>query len=211
MTTDLPEFDRQVRLHRYITYGRERGHEERWLEYKSTMNWKDNATKGKIGKAIAAMSNIENGGVIAVGVNPQTYEPDGMASEDAASFDQDTMSEWLNDKLEPEAQFHVNHLWFEGKQFVVIEVQEFTDVPLICRRPLPGQLKEGAIYIRGKGKYESAQIATQSDMRDLIRLATDKALAKEIARLRKLGLIPLVEERPWVEHERMFEEEREGL
>jgi hypothetical protein len=53
----------------YILHGRE----ERYLEYKRAMIWtSNNTTKVKVARAMMAMSNLRNGGVIVVGMQETT-------------------------------------------------------------------------------------------------------------------------------------------
>ncbi len=65
-------------LQYYILHGKE----ERYLEYKRSMIWTGNdTTKVKIAKAMMAMANLRNGGVIVVGMQERArgiWEPEVM-------------------------------------------------------------------------------------------------------------------------------------
>ena len=67
----------------YIFHGKE----ERYLEYKRSMIWTGNdTTKVKIAKAMMAMANLRNGGVIVVGMQETArgiWEPEVMTPEHA--------------------------------------------------------------------------------------------------------------------------------
>src|SRR3990172_7159792 len=86
------------------------GHEERYLEYKGAMTWKDDGTKVVVARAIMAMSNLRDGGVIVVGVKEVDgcmWKPEGLTAEQASSFKQDTLDAWVNERADPAAQFTV--------------------------------------------------------------------------------------------------------
>ena len=192
--------------------------EERYLEYKCSMMWTGNATtKVKVAKAMMAMSNLRNGGVIVIGmkeVRKGVFKPDGMTVGQVMSFSHDDIAQWVNDYAVPAVQFTVEPFTHDENQFVIIQVREFDSAPTICRKqktPAGGEtLKIGAIYYRSNRKNESAPISSDEDMRELITLAVDKGVAQEIKRLRELGLVPTEAEvqQQWM---KKYEEERQGI
>jgi predicted HTH transcriptional regulator len=176
----------------YILHGKE----ERYLEYKGAMVWSSDYTKVEIAKAMMAMSNLRNGGVIVVGmkeVKRGVWEPDAMADEQVASFTQDDIAQWVNDYAIPSVQFTVGPFSLDMNKFVIIKVREFDSVPTICRKPTPKRfreiLKKGAIYYRSNAKNESAPISSDEDMRELITLAVKKGVAQQMEYLRELKLV----------------------
>ncbi len=193
------------------------GKEERYLEYKGSMVWNSDDTKMKIAQAMMAMSNLRNGGVIVVGmkeIRRGVWEPDTMTDEQVTSFNQDDIAQWVNDHAVPAIQFTVEPFSLDINKFVIIKVREFDSIPTICRKPkqLHGKevLKKGAIYYRSNSKNESAPISSDEDMRELIALAVDKGVAREIDRLRKLGFVS-TSTVPQEDDASRFEQEREGL
>jgi len=192
--------------------------EERYLEYKCSMTWTgDDTTKVKIAKAMMAMSNLRNGGVIVVGlkeIRRGVWEPDGMNAQQVASFSHDDIAQWVNDYAVPAVQFTVQPFVSDNNQFVIIQVREFDSVPTVCRKQKTfggvEALKAGAIYYRSNRKNESAPISSEEDMRELIALAVDKGVAREVRRLRELGLVGTDSELQ-VRSALKFEQEREGL
>jgi len=167
----------------YIQHGKE----ERYLEYKGAMVWSNDLTKVKIAKAMMAMSNLRNGGVIVVGmkeIQKGVWEPDTMTGEQIASFTQDDVAQWVNDYAVPSVQFTVEPFSIDTNHFVIIKVREFSSNPTICRKPkrLGGreEMKEGAIYYRSNAKNESAAISSEEDMRELITLAVKKGVAQQL-------------------------------
>jgi len=75
--------------------------EERYLEYKCSMMWTgDYTTKVKIAKAMMAMSNLRNGGVIVIGmreIQKGVWEPEGMTAQQVMSFSHDHIAQWVSD------------------------------------------------------------------------------------------------------------------
>ena len=90
----------------YIQHGKE----ERYLEYKGAMSWSSDYTKVEIAKAMMAMSNLRNGGIIVVGMKEAKrgiWEPDTVTAEQVASFSKDDIAQWVNDYAVPSVQFTV--------------------------------------------------------------------------------------------------------
>ena len=186
------------------------GREERNLEYKSSLNWKDSATKAKIVKACLAMTNIRDGGVIVLGVeqNGEDFDPVGMQEDDAASFSQDHVLAKVNEFADPFVELTVTPFRVDnGKVFVVIQVQEFAELPVICRKNGDQNLSRGDIYTRPRRMNETAQVSSQTEMREIIELATDKAMQKFITRQQRLGIPTIL---PASDKEK-FDEQLEGL
>ena len=196
----------------YVLHGKE----ERYLEYKRAMIWTGNdTTKVKVAKAMMAMSNLRNGGVIVVGMQETTrgvWVPEAMTPAQVVSFTQDDVAQWVNDYATPAVQFSIGPFMLNGNQFVIIQVQEFDSSPVICRKQkIAGgeALEAGAIYYRSNRKIESVPISTDEDARELIGLAVDKGISKHVNRLHRLGLIPT--EIPKERDRRQYEAERAGL
>jgi len=197
----------------YIQHGKE----ERYLEYKGSMVWTSDDTKVKIAQAMMAMSNLRNGGVIVVGmkeIRRGVWKPDSMTDEQVTSFTQDDIAQWVNDYAVPAVQFTIEPFLLEKNRFVIIKVREFDSVPIICRKPkiLRGRevLKKGSIYYRSNSKNESAPISSDEDMRELITLAVNKGVSREIERLRALGFLA-VPPSPQEDNALKYEQEREDL
>lgn len=185
------------------------GREERNLEYKQSMSWAEIATKVKVAKSAMAMANISDGGYIVIGVkkNGEVYEPEGMQEGHADLFKQDDVMEWVNTYADPYVELNVNFAQREGKRFVVIQIQEFEQLPVVCKKDGEG-LKRGDVFTRSRRKYETARVGSQTEMREILDLAVDK----EIRRLRSRGLITSVEVVLPTESDRQaFERQRGGL
>lgn len=166
------------------------GQEERNLEYKQSMSWSELAAKMKVTKSAMAMANISDGGYIVFGVKKigEVYEPEGMQTDHADSFKQDDVMEWINKYADPYVELIVSLAERDGKPFIVIQAQEFDQLPVVCKKDGEG-LKRGDIFTRSRRKHETARVGSQTEMREILDLAVDK----EIRRLRSRGLITSVE------------------
>ncbi len=185
------------------------GREERNLEYKRSMSWAEIATKIKVAKSAMAMANISDGGYIVFGVkkNGEVYVPEGMQEDHADSFKQDDVMEWVNKYADPYVELIVSPAERKGKPFVVIQVLEFDQLPVICKKP-GESVKRGDVFTRSRRKYETALVGSQTEMREILDLAVDK----EIRRLRSRGLITSIEIVSPTEADRQaFERQRWGL
>jgi predicted HTH transcriptional regulator len=190
------------------------GREERNLEYKRSMRWEEPATKAKIAKSTMAMANLPDGGNIVIGVEKQgeNYDAKGMEPDHINSFKQDEVMEYINEKYaDPYVELRVTPISDNNKSFIVIQIEEFIQLPVVCKNDGLEGLKRGALYTRSRSKYETAQVRSQTEMREILDLALDK----EIRRLRSRGLLPFVEVAAPSEADsrsfEQFEEQREGL
>jgi len=183
--------------------------EERNLEYKQSMSWTDINTKVKVIKSSMAMANIPDGGYIVFGMTKkgEVYEPEGMQAEHADSFKQDDVMEYVNNYADPYVELTVVSAERGGKRFVVIQVQEFGQLPVVCKKDSE-DLKRGDVFTRSRKKYETARVGSQTEMREILDLAVDK----EIRRLRSRGLITSVEVvSPTEADKKEFDRQRGGL
>ena len=100
----------------------------------------------------------------------------------------DSLSDQVANYADPSAGFTLEKLEYEGNPYVVIEVEEFSDVPVLCKRDYADVLREGACYVRPRRKPETTEIPTQADMRDLLDLAIEKGVTQFLERARRVGL-----------------------
>jgi hypothetical protein len=196
------------------------GSEERHIDYKSSMSWKDRDAKIMAIRCILGMSNLRDGGYIVFGVRQDGNEfiLDGMELDHIKTFTQDSIDTDVKNYAEPYVELRVTvvprnivgdvvkkkdelgHIEFldDGGDFVVIQISEFDEFPVICDKD--GKLKngkthlrEGAMYIRPRGKVETSEVRTQIEMREVVEMATDKNLRSFIARMGRAGILGLIE------------------
>jgi hypothetical protein len=131
------------------------GREERNLEYKGPVQWADHDVKARLTKCILALSNIRDGGAIVMGVeqDEESFVAVGLEAAHRDSFKQNEIARYVNNYADPYAEIRVSRVQLNEKDFVVIQVREFDEVPVVCRRNGIG-LREGAIYTRTRRVYE---------------------------------------------------------
>ena len=179
------------------------GREERNLEYKGPMSWKQRDVKVEITRCILGMANIRDGGFIVIGVEQQgnSFVPVGMPPEQMQSFTQDKVDDYVKNYPDPFVETEITQVPYANDHFVVIQIREFEELPVICRKAgkrTDGtqRLRQGAIYIRPRGKAETAEISTQVEMREIVELAADKSLRRLIERMGRAGIKITFEEVP---------------
>jgi len=167
------------------------GTEERNIEYKSSMSWNDNATKTKVVIACLAMANIPDGGVLVFGedeISKGIFQANGMKEADADSFKQDDVANYVNNYADPFVDIKINKVIIENKAFVVIQVQEFFELPVVCKKDGEKGIRGGAIYTRPRRKIESVPVPSHNEMREIIELSIDKKMRKIQEDLYKWGV-----------------------
>lgn len=148
--------------------------ESKNLDYKQAMNWSSasNEEKCQFVKDVLAMMNTQDGGRIVIGVDDKTCYPHGVSDADAASFDITRVNDFVHKYADPSASCQVQKLACDGKNFIVIDVPEFQDVPIVCKadanspdnKPI---LKRGGLYVR-TDKASSELFSSADQMRELL-------------------------------------------
>ncbi len=165
--------------------------EGRNLEYKRSAAWQDNDFKTKITKSILAFSNVRDGGKIILGVNQNddnTFNFIGMDQAHINTYTEDDLQAFVSEYADPYVKLALSRITLDDhRAFLVIEVSEFFQLPVICKRD--GQnLRRGAIYSRSYRMPESAEIKNEVEMRELLEIASDKLLKSFIHKLFKSGI-----------------------
>jgi predicted HTH transcriptional regulator len=189
-----------------ITHGRE----ERNLEYKKSMNWKNNETKAKVIKSCLGMANIRDGGFIIFGVDQEGEEfvPHGMKEEDFNSFSQDQVSAVVNEYADPFVEIAVLKENYNNMNFIVIQIEEFFEAPIVCKKDGSHGLARGAVYTRTRRMYETAKVPSQSEMREILEMAAEKGIRNLQSKVSRAGLVLRESDE---EDRKKFDEELNGL
>ena len=170
-------------------------HELSGIEFKGPGRLTDGRLRAQIVRAILGMSNRRDGGSVIIGVedNRGTPNPVGLGHDDLETWTYDNLSDQVASYADPSLSFDFEIKTHQQDQFVVIEVAEFDDIPVLCKRDYSHRghqvLRSGACYVRTRRKPETTEIPIQAEMRDLLDLATDKMVAVYIARARRNGLL----------------------
>ena len=115
--------------------------------------------------------------------------PVGLSESDLDTWTYDNMANQIARYADPSVSFELEPKAYNGNSYVVLEVEEFSDIPVLCKRAYDNVLRDGACYVRPRRKPETSEIPTQVDMRDLLQLATEKGLRWFFALAQRVGLI----------------------
>lgn len=162
------------------------------VDFKLKFNW-NKATKeekGKIVKDIIAMANSKDGGIIIFGIRNEDMEPLGISKIDYESFDQTKISDFINNYTYPKVSFVVEKPVYNGNFFVMITINEFDKIPIICidsiklsnKRDI---IKKGCICVRTE-KASSQWIGSAEEWKELIELVINKEKNSKNQRMQEI-------------------------
>jgi predicted HTH transcriptional regulator len=146
------------------------------VEFKGACNW----DAAKLAKDILAISIVQDGGTVIIGVDDQTYVRQGVTAAQKSTFALETMKDQMAAYADPHVNFLVEFpIDADGKEYVVIRVFQFEEIPVICRKD-GTDTRAGVVYYRNKNRrVESAAVSNSYDMRDIIELATVRMMQRK--------------------------------
>jgi len=190
------------------------GYELRGLELKGPGPRTDAQLFAKVTRAALSMGNLRDGGHVIVGIDdaaPAAMLP-GLQGEDLNSWLAfDDVARKMAEYADPPLRFDIAGVRVSsGVTVAVIQIFEFADIPHLCARDYPGVLRKGALYVRPRKVPETSEVASSIEMREVIDLATEKALRSYIETAERAGLRLGVSERePEIpSDEERYDEER---
>jgi hypothetical protein len=156
------------------------GYELRGFELKGPGPRTDSHLFAKVARAALGLGNLRDGGHIVIGIDdtdPAAMGP-GLDQQQLESWlDYDSVAQKLAVYADPPIRFHLAPRELaSGAAVVVVEVAEFSDLPHLCAKEYEGVLRRGALYVRPRKMPETSEVASSIEMRDVIQLATEKAL-----------------------------------
>ena len=127
------------------------GHELGGVEFKPPGPIRDRYLFAQVAKATLGMANRRDGGAVIIGVeeaNRQT-NPTGFTNRgDLESWDFDAVSGKLAEYADPYVTFDLKVMQLQARPFVVLEVEEFDEVPVLSRSEYQGVIQRGVLYVR---------------------------------------------------------------
>lgn len=185
------------------------GHELGGVEFKAPGPLSDSRLTAQVVRAMLGMANRRDGGNVIVGVTDQddALWPVGMEGEHLTTWTYDNLGDQVARYADPSITFELEIKEYNRNQFLVVEVQEFEDIPVICKRSYDNVLRDGACYVRTRRKPETTDIPTQADMRDLLDLAIDKGVRRYLVRAQRLGILTLAGEPSQPQDEELFNQQ----
>src|ERR1700722_16676872 len=102
------------------------------------------------------MANRRDGGLVIIGVEENAarenkLEPAGLTDEQLASWSNfDVLSEAVNQYARPSVSFDLEAPFLHNsKKFVIIKVNEFDQIPILCSKESGTKTKTGQILRKG--------------------------------------------------------------
>jgi predicted HTH transcriptional regulator len=196
-----------------------RGYETNGVEFKGHGNRTDSAFLAGVIRATLGMANRRDGGLVILGVAPDSLDPTGFDDDELKSWlNYDELAARVNEFASPSVRFDLEAPTFRGRRFVFIRVHEFDEIPILCSKDFhgPGKgppiLRRGACYVRARHKPETSEIPSEEEMRELLELAIDKGVRKFVTRAQKAGLFPTIPGTPAApSDEALFEKQIEEM
>ncbi len=185
------------------------GHELSGVEFKGPGPMSNHRLVAQVIRAILGMCNRRDGGTVIIGVedNQGVLNPVGLAEDDLAGWNYDHLADRVARYADPSASFAMEVKEYDGDLYIVLEVEEFSDIPVLCKRSYDNVLQDGACYVRPRRKPETSSIPTQADMRDLLDLAIEKGVTRFLERARRVGLFSIPTAEPQVTDRERFDEQ----
>jgi len=175
------------------------GYEPQGVEFKGPGSRDDSAFFAKIARAVMGMANRRDGGIVAIGVNETDsgLHADGLNAELLSTWGYDDVADALSKYIEPTVRFELELVRIEPAVIVLLHVNSFEDVPVLCKRDFERQrsggkseqiLRRGACYVRRPGKRETSEVPTYEEMRELLDLAAERRLRSFLAQAARAGV-----------------------
>lgn len=168
------------------------GYEQRGLELKGPGSRGDKQLLVKVARAALSLGNLRDGGYVVIGIDdadPASLGP-GLANGDLDSWlSYDDVARALAEYSDPPLHFHLDALTLSsGARVAMLAVSEFQDIPHLCAKAYEPTLRKGALYVRTRKLPETAEVASSVEMRDLLDLATEKALRSYVETAQRAGV-----------------------
>ncbi len=142
--------------------------ENRNLDYKGAFSWAEanNDEKCEITKDVLAFANTRDGGVILIGIEDKSFSPEGLTEDQLASFDQTTFNNFVQKYTDPRHTAHVHRIEIDGRWLVVVDVPEFSEIPILCARDANSSLKSSRLILKRAALYKRTDRATSEAVED---------------------------------------------
>jgi predicted HTH transcriptional regulator len=137
------------------------------------------------------MANTQDGGLVVIGVEDKAgaLNPVGVAQSDMLTWKYDDVAAGIAAYADPFVNFEQEVREHDGKQFLLLRVLEFEEIPVLCRKEYQNILRSAACYVRTRRKPETCEIPSQTEMRELLDLCLKKGLRKFMGQTLASGLI----------------------
>jgi predicted HTH transcriptional regulator len=157
------------------------GREQRGTEFKGPGKRTDKHFQAKVIRAVLGMANKPGGGVIVIGIHDggSALNPQGLSAEELATWTYDDLASNVSTYADPYVDFGLGIVEMDGKSFVAVEVSQFDELPVVCKNNYNSILRNGALYVRRRGKNETIEVPSHVEMREVVRRAAE-AVARDM-------------------------------
>jgi hypothetical protein len=171
-----------------------RGRELRNIEHKGPGRRDNRAFLARVVRAVIGTANLRDGGIVTIGVTEVDGKliAVGVVNDDLRTWSNyDDVASSVGEYTHPSVTFDVEVLAYRGANVVLLHVEEFAEIPILCAKDAQEGnqliLRRGALYVRGRRRMETAEVPTQDEMREILDLATEKAVRRYIEVTRRTG------------------------
>ncbi len=168
------------------------GYELRGLEVKGPGERTDSHLFAKVTRTALSLANLRDGGYVLIGLaddDLSALTPGLNDSEISSWLAFDDVSRKLATYADPPLRFDLaDRTLSTGARVVLLHVHEFDEVPVLCAKGYEPVLRAGACYVRSRRTPETAEIPTAAEMRELLDLATEKAVRAYVERSVRAGV-----------------------
>lgn len=200
-------------LHDRVVGALDRCQESQAVEFKESAQWDD--LKWAIVRTAQGMANLRDGGVIVVGLSERSpqWNFTGISESHLATYDVDNVISEVNSYASPDVSLDIVTVAYRGKKFLAIQVREFSDTPIVCKKDRPtDSLEKGAVYIRPTGVPRTTKVTDATQMHDLLELAAEKRAKRFMETARRVGILREQDKTFTVDTDALlFKNELEGL
>lgn len=165
--------------------------ESQSIDFKESASWE--TLQFKIIRTALAMANLRDGGVLVIGASESGDEWDltGISDEHLATYEVDDVVDAIHKFASPSVGVALVVVPYRNeRRFLTVQISEFVDTPIVCRRDGPPGLglKQGAVYVRPSGVARTTEVRSAEQMHDLLELAAEKRARRMLETARRLGL-----------------------
>ena len=114
-------------------------HERSGIEFKGPGSASDRGIFAQFVKAVLGMANRRDGGTVIIGVDDSqgNLTPIGLNEQALATWKYDDVADRIAEYADPGIAFDLEVREYNGDKYVVVQVEEFTDIPVLCKKGYP--------------------------------------------------------------------------
>lgn len=112
----------------------------------------------------------------------------GVQTEHLQTYNQDYIASHVAVYADPYVKFDLEFVSSKGNSYFVIKIHEFEDIPVICKKDYSSILREGAIYTRSYRIPETVEVRSQTEMREILEMASEKRVKKLFQTMSRIGI-----------------------